>query len=57
MSINECLEAIFTGIDIINEKSKDYDMFSNGEMGIANTTTSSALFVFSNKTEYWWYRW
>lgn len=43
MSINECLEAIFTGINIINEKSKDYDIFSNGEMGIANTTTSSAL--------------
>ena len=43
MSINECLEAIFTGIDLINEKSKDYDIFSNGEMGIANTTTSSAL--------------
>ena len=43
MSFNECLEAIFTGIDLINEKSKDYDIFSNGEMGIANTTTSSAL--------------
>ncbi|WP_336006887.1 nicotinate-nucleotide--dimethylbenzimidazole phosphoribosyltransferase [Fusobacterium polymorphum] len=43
MSFNECLEAIFTGIDLINEKSKDYDVFSNGEMGIANTTTSSAL--------------
>ena len=43
MSINECLEAIYIGIDLINEKSKDYDIFSNGEMGIANTTTSSAL--------------
>ena len=43
MSINECLEAIYTGIDLINEKSKDYDIFSNGEMGIANTTTSSAI--------------
>ena len=43
MSINECLEAIYTGIDLINEKSKDYDVFSNGEMGIANTTTSSAI--------------
>ena len=38
MSTNECLEAIYTGIDLINEKSKVYD-----EMGIANTTTSSAL--------------
>ena len=43
MSINECLEAIYTGINLINEKSKVYDVFSNGEMGIANTTTSSAL--------------
>ena len=43
MSINECLEAIYIGIDLINEKSKVYDVFSNGEMGIANTTTSSAL--------------
>ena len=43
MSVNECLEAIYTGIDLINEKSKNYDVFSNGEMGIANTTTSSAI--------------
>ncbi|MCY7009091.1 nicotinate-nucleotide--dimethylbenzimidazole phosphoribosyltransferase [Fusobacterium simiae] len=43
MSINECLQAIYTGIELINEKVKDYDIFSNGEMGIANTTTSSAL--------------
>ena len=43
MSTNECLEAIYIGIDLINEKSKVYDVFSNGEMGIANTTTSSAL--------------
>ena len=43
MSINECLEAIYIGIDLIKEKSKNYDIFSNGEMGIANTTTSSAL--------------
>ncbi len=37
------IDAIYTGIDLINEKSKDYDVFSNGEMGIANTTTSSAI--------------
>ena len=43
MSINECLEAIYIGIDLIKEKSKNYDIFSNGEMGIANTTTSSAI--------------
>ena len=43
MSINECLEAIYIGIDLIKEKSKNYDIISNGGMGIANTTTSSAL--------------
>lgn len=43
MSQNECLQAIYIGIELINEKSKAYDIFSNGEMGIANTTTSSAL--------------
>ena len=43
MTIDECLNAIYIGIDLINEKSQDYDIFSNGEMGIANTTTSSAL--------------
>ena len=43
MSMEECLQAIFTGIDLINERANDYDIFSNGEMGIANTTTSSAL--------------
>ena len=43
MSMEECLQAIFTGIDLINERANDYDIFSNGEMGIGNTTTSSAL--------------
>lgn len=43
MTLEECLRAINVGIDLINEKSKDYDIFSNGEMGIGNTTTSSAL--------------
>ncbi len=43
MTTQECVKAINVGIDIINEKSKNYDIFSNGEMGIANTTTSSAL--------------
>lgn len=40
MLINECLEVIFIGIDIINEKLKDYDMFLNGEMGIVNIIIS-----------------
>lgn len=43
MLIEECINAISVGIDIITEKSKYFDIFSNGEMGIANTTTSSAL--------------
>ena len=43
MSVDDVIEAIKTGIDIMNEKSQDFDIFSNGEMGIANTTTSSAL--------------
>lgn len=43
MTTEEAIEAISTGIEFINEKSKYYDIFSNGEMGIANTTTSSAL--------------
>lgn len=43
MSTDECLQAICIGIELINEKSKEFDIFSNGEMGIANTTTSSVL--------------
>lgn len=43
MSENEAIKAIYTGIDLIRKEFKDYDIFSNGEMGIANTTTSSAL--------------
>lgn len=43
MSEEECLKAISIGIEMIEEKAKDYDIFSNGEMGVGNTTTSSAL--------------
>ncbi len=42
MTSKEVIEAILVGINIIKEK-KEYDFFSNGEMGIANTTTSSAI--------------
>jgi len=42
MSLDEVLEAIDVGVKMIKEK-KEYDFFSNGEMGIANTTTSSAI--------------
>ena len=43
MSREECLKAIQVGMDIIKEKSQGVTVFSNGEMGIANTTTSSAI--------------
>lgn len=43
MNIEECIAAINVGVDILNEKAKNYDIFSNGEMGVGNTTTSSAL--------------
>lgn len=43
MSREECLRAIQVGMDMIKEKSEGVTVFSNGEMGIANTTTSSAI--------------
>lgn len=43
MSEQECLQTILEGVSFIEQKSKDYDIFSNGEMGIGNTTTSSAI--------------
>lgn len=43
MSREECLKAIQVGMDMIKEKSQGVTVFSNGEMGIANTTTSSAI--------------
>lgn len=42
MSREECIKAIFVGIEMIEEKS-NFDIFSNGEMGIGNTSTSSAI--------------
>ena len=42
MTQEECLKAIFVGIEMIESK-KDFDIFSNGEMGIGNTSTSSAI--------------
>jgi nicotinate-nucleotide--dimethylbenzimidazole phosphoribosyltransferase len=42
MTTEECIRAIEVGISII-EENLDYDIFSNGEMGIGNTTTSSAI--------------
>lgn len=43
MTEDECVAAIEAGIRMVGENAGDYDIFSNGEMGIANTTTSSAV--------------
>ncbi len=42
MTEEETLKAILIGIELIQSK-KEMDCFSNGEMGIGNTCTSSAL--------------
>lgn len=44
MTKYEALSAIKTGIDLVREyKEKGYGIFATGEMGIGNTTTSSAV--------------
>lgn len=44
MAHEECVKAIMVGVELIKEKVKaGYDIFSNGEMGIGNTSTSSAV--------------
>lgn len=44
MTEKECEKAILTGIDIVGDlKNKGYDVIATGEMGIGNTTPSSAL--------------
>lgn len=44
MTQEECVRAIMVGIELIKEKVEaGYDIFSNGEMGIGNTSTSSAV--------------
>jgi len=42
MSHEECIKAIEVGISVV-EENLNYNIFSNGEMGIGNTTTSSAI--------------
>lgn len=42
MTMEETIEAIEVGIETVS-KNKGYHLYSNGEMGIGNTTTSSAL--------------
>lgn len=44
MTQEECVKAIMVGVELIKEKAEaGYDIFSNGEMGIGNTSTSSAV--------------
>lgn len=43
MSREECLQAILTGVEVVCDLKKDgYNLIVTGEMGIGNTTTSSA---------------
>ncbi len=43
MSREEAIKSIEVGIEIVNNFSDDYDVFGTGEMGIGNTTPSSAI--------------
>ena len=44
MSYEEALEAIYIGINLVKDaKENEYDIIGVGEMGIGNTTTSSAV--------------
>lgn len=42
MSREEAVRAVEAGIEVVNELT-DYDVFGTGDMGIANTTPSSAI--------------
>lgn len=45
MTREECEQAILTGIELVKElKEQGYQLFLTGEMGIGNTSTSSAIF-------------
>lgn len=43
MSIANARKAVETGIEIASELAQSYDLFGTGEMGIGNTTPSSAI--------------
>jgi len=44
MTYEQCMEAIKCGIDMVGElKANNYDIVATGEMGIGNTTPSSAM--------------
>jgi len=54
MTREECIRAILTGVDTIRElKEEGYNLIVTGEMGIGNTTTSSACaaVVFEKEAE------
>ena len=45
MTRTEAEQAILTGIQLVREKQEQgYNLIITGEMGIGNTTTSSAVF-------------
>lgn len=43
MSHAMATRAVESGIDVANELAKDYDLFGTGDMGIGNTTPSTAI--------------
>ena len=44
MTRDECVSAVITGVNAVGElKEKGYNLIATGEMGIGNTTASSAL--------------
>ncbi|NME36550.1 MULTISPECIES: nicotinate-nucleotide--dimethylbenzimidazole phosphoribosyltransferase [Fusobacterium] len=43
LTVNQVIDTIENGIFTIEELEEEYDVFSTGEMGIGNTTTSSAI--------------
>ncbi len=52
MSREQAIKSIETGIAIVNNLAPDTDVFGTGEMGIGNTTPSSAIIaVFSETSE------
>lgn len=54
MSREEALEAVLTGINLVLEcKKRGYQLLGTGEMGIGNTTTTSALTSLLLKADPW----
>lgn len=46
MTEEEAIQAVFTGMEIVADcKEKGYQLLATGEMGIGNTTTSSAVAI------------